>query len=60
MRLQDFEISSIKSAANHVFGQGSKVILFGSRVDDDVKGGDIDLYIQPPDKNNLSEIKIAF
>lgn len=60
MRLQDFEISSIKSAANHVFGQGSKVILFGSRVDDNVKGGDIDLYIQPPNKNNLSEKNCFF
>ncbi len=60
MRLQDFEISSIKSIASHIFGQGAKVILFGSRVYDDIKGGDIDLYIQPPDKNNLSEKKIAF
>lgn len=60
MRLQDFEINSIKSTVNQVFGNGSKVILFGSRVYDDVKGGDIDLYIQPSDKNNLSEKKICF
>ena len=60
MRLQDFEISTIKSAASHIFGNGSKVVLFGSRVDDDLKGGDIDLYIQPSDKNNLWEKKIAF
>jgi hypothetical protein len=60
MRLQDFEINSIKSTVKHVFGNGSKVMLFGSRVYDDVKGGDIDLYIQPSDKNNLSEKKIAF
>jgi uncharacterized protein len=60
MRLQDFEINSIKSTVNHIFGNGSKVILFGSRAYDDVKGGDIDLYIQPADKNNLWEKKIAF
>ena len=60
MRLQDFEISTIKSAASHIFGNGSKVVLFGSRVNDDVKGGDIDLYIQPSDKNNLWEKKIDF
>ena len=60
MRLQDFEISTIKSAASHIFGNGSKVVLFGSRVNDDVKGGDIDLYIQPSDTNNLWEKKIAF
>lgn len=60
MRLQDFEISSIKSTANKIFGKGSKVVLFGSRVYDNVKGGDIDLYIQPSDKNNLWEKKINF
>ena len=60
MRLQDFEINSIKSTANQIFGKGSKVVLFGSRVYDNVKGGDIDLYIQPSDKNNLWEKKIAF
>jgi predicted nucleotidyltransferase len=60
MRLHDFEINSIKSTVCHIFGNGSKVILFGSRVYDDVKGGDIDLYIQPSDTNNLWEKKIAF
>jgi predicted nucleotidyltransferase len=60
MRLQDFEINSIKSTVSHIFGHGSKVILFGSRVYDNIKGGDIDLYIQPSDKNNLWEKKIAF
>lgn len=60
MRLQDIEINSIKSTVCHVFGNGSKVILFGSRVYDDVKGGDIDLYIQPSNNNNLWEKKIDF
>jgi len=60
MRLQDFEISTIKSAASHIFGNGSKVVLFGSRVYDDIKGGDIDLYIQPSDKNDLWKKKIDF
>ena len=60
MRLQDFEINSIKSTVNHIFGNGSKVVLFGSRVYDNVKGGDIDLYIQPSDINNLWEKKINF
>jgi len=60
MRLQDVEINSIKSTVSHVFGNGSKVILFGSRVYDDVKGGDIDLYIQPSNNNNLWEKKIDF
>ncbi len=60
MRLQDFEINSIKSTVNHIFGNGSKFVLFGSRVYDDVKGGDIDLYIQPTYKNNLWEKRLIF
>jgi predicted nucleotidyltransferase len=60
MRLQDFEKNSIKLIASDVFGKGSKVVLFGSRVYDDIKGGDIDLYIQPSDKNDLWKKKIDF
>ncbi len=51
MRLQDFEINSIKLIATHIFGNDSKVFLFGSRIYDDIKGGDIDLYIQASDNN---------
>ena len=40
MRLTKKEIEVIKE----VF-KGKKVILFGSRVDNNVKGGDIDLFI---------------
>ena len=60
MRLQEFEINTIKSTAKDIFGSDSKVTLFGSRVYDDVKGGDIDLYIEPTNKENLYEKKIAF
>lgn len=60
MRLQEFEQNIIKSITNSIFGQNSKVILFGSRVNDNLKGGDIDLYIQPNDKNDLWNKKINF
>ena len=60
MRLQQNEIDSITSTANIVFGKGTTVILFGSRVKDELKGGDIDLYIQPINKDALLKKKIIF
>ena len=48
MRLQPFEINKIKAITRQVFSEDSKVILFGSRVNDKAKGGDIDLFIQTP------------
>lgn len=55
MRLDKNEIENIKDLSQICFGNGSKVILFGSRVDDSLKGGDIDLYIVPRKKMSRSE-----
>ena len=46
MRLSEFEIDAIKTAVNKYFEQGAKVYLFGSRVDENKHGGDIDLYVE--------------
>lgn len=45
MRLTPDEIAAIKDCARAHFGEGAVVRLFGSRVRDDLRGGDIDLHI---------------
>jgi len=59
MRLTDYEIDSIKKTFHKVFGSG-KIYLFGSRVDDNKKGGDIDLYVQVEVAQDMLIKKIDF
>ncbi len=59
MRLTHKEIKAINSSFLEVFKSG-KIYLFGSRTDESKKGGDIDLYIQTDNKDNLMEKKIDF
>lgn len=46
MRLSPDEIAAIKRAARDAFGETVVVRLFGSRVDDGTRGGDIDLHFE--------------
>ena len=46
MRLSPFQVDVIKKSLKSYFGEGSGIWLFGSRVDSEKKGGDIDLYIE--------------
>ena len=48
MRLKQRDIDAIKIAAADAFGTGAVVRLFGSRVDDTKRGGDIDLHVELP------------
>lgn len=60
MRLSLFEVEKIIASKNKVFGNDTKIYLFGSRIDDASKGGDIDLYVETQSAQNLLEKKIAF
>ncbi len=60
MRLTEHQRISIIENAKIIFGDNSKVYLFGSRVDDNKRGGDIDLFIEcSKDKNNYDN-KISY
>ena len=59
MRLSIKQQECIKKRFLDVFKEG-KIYLFGSRVDDNKKGGDIDLYIEIFNHNNLFMKKIKF
>ncbi len=47
MRLTTDQIQAIRDAASSTFGDKAAVWLFGSRVDNSKKGGDIDVLVRP-------------
>ena len=59
MRLSKQYVDVIKKNFELFFQKGD-VFLFGSRVDESKKGGDIDLYLVVEDHGDLFEKKIKF
>ena len=57
MRLTEREKRIIKQLVKEVLGNQAQVWLFGSRVDDTKRGGDIDLFIEVELKNPLDRIQ---
>lgn len=53
MRLSPAQIDTIRKAACQNFGADALVWLFGSRVDDSRRGGDVDLYIEATRRDTL-------
>jgi predicted nucleotidyltransferase len=60
MRLPVYYQRVIKQKAVEFFGPSVQVYLFGSRVDDARKGGDIDLCIARADQDDLIRKKVKF
>lgn len=48
MRLNSDQIQAIKQAAQQVLGDDARVTLFGSRTNNALRGGDIDLLFETP------------
>lgn len=48
MRLSNNQIEVIRRTVREVFGVEADVKLFGSRTNDDARGGDIDLLVEMP------------
>lgn len=46
MRLSSEQIAAIRQGVNQLAGQAARVWLFGSRVRDDARGGDVDLLVE--------------
>lgn len=55
MRLTPAQIDTIKSTATAVLGDGVQVWLYGSRLDDQRRGGDVDLLVQTARKASVMD-----
>jgi len=56
VRLTPAQIEAIRFSSQTVFGSDADILLFGSRVDDAKRGGDIDLLIKP---NIMKKVTLA-
>jgi predicted nucleotidyltransferase len=57
MRLSQQSQETIRAITREIFGEGATVRLFGSRVDDQARGGDIDLLVELPEADPESRRK---
>jgi predicted nucleotidyltransferase len=57
MRLTPAQIDTIQSTVHAVLGEAAQVTLFGSRVNDQQKGGDVDLYVETAQPDLMKKIR---
>lgn len=60
MRLSKSEIECIQKLAIQHFGEGTNVFLFGSRTNEKLRGGDIDLFISKAGQKLSVRTKVDF
>ena len=60
MRLTPAQIDTIKSTASAVLGEGVQVWLYGSRLDDQRRGGDVDLLVQTARKASVMRARFKY
>lgn len=48
MRLTDDQITALHLLTRDIAGEEARVLLFGSRLRDDARGGDVDLLVELP------------
>lgn len=59
MRLTIDQTRVILQCVQRQFGADARVMLFGSRLDDSARGGDIDLLVETPDPPTLHQRALA-
>ncbi|BAF70376.1 nucleotidyltransferase family protein [Nitratiruptor sp. SB155-2] len=57
MRLKAQEINTIQKVVNQIFGE-TQIYLFGSRLNDMKRGGDIDIFVIPKKRDKLLSKKV--
>lgn len=50
MRLTDEQIQAIRDSVSDIAGPDARVRVFGSRLQDDARGGDLDLLVELPER----------
>ena len=60
VRLSDTELEAIRKTVRKVFRERARVWLFGSRVRKELKGGDINLFVEVPKGERNPEKKVKF
>ena len=54
MRLTPDQTQAIRQRIHNHMGERARIWLFGSRVDDSRRGGDVDLYVEPETAPDLT------